>query len=142
MGYWDKYACSALPGRVSRKPRVPALYLGTFSTEYMYMYCTLTVFLLMTIRCCSINGRVSYEKGRPHPLTPMEVVLLVARGEKETVTVVLVEGDKEKGLHLRTSRMPILNQRHLMTAPQKKSCLLYTSPSPRDATLSRMPSSA
>ena len=29
---------------------------------------------------------------------------------------------------------------HLPTAP--KSCLLYTSPSPRDATLSRMPSSA
>ena len=28
------------------------------------------------------------------------------------------------------------------TIPTKKSCLLYTSPSPRDATLSRMPSSA
>ena len=26
--------------------------------------------------------------------------------------------------------------------PQVKACLLYTSPSPRDATLSRMPSSA
>ena len=30
----------------------------------------------------------------------------------------------------------------LDVAPQIKACLLYTSPSPRDATLSRMPSSA
>ena len=30
----------------------------------------------------------------------------------------------------------------LVTKPQSYSCLLYTSPSPRDATLSRMPSSA
>ena len=30
----------------------------------------------------------------------------------------------------------------LLTMPQKRICLLYTSPSPRDATLSRMPSSA
>ena len=29
-----------------------------------------------------------------------------------------------------------------VTPPPKKNCLLYTSPSPRDATLSRMPSSA
>ena len=29
-----------------------------------------------------------------------------------------------------------------MTAPEPVTCLLYTSPSPRDATLSRMPSSA
>ena len=30
----------------------------------------------------------------------------------------------------------------LKMEPNAKSCLLYTSPSPRDATLSRMPSSA
>ena len=30
----------------------------------------------------------------------------------------------------------------LMWSMKKKGCLLYTSPSPRDATLSRMPSSA
>ena len=34
--------------------------------------------------------------------------------------------------------MPLLRQAHLKSRP----CLLYTSPSPRDATLSRMPSSA
>ena len=31
---------------------------------------------------------------------------------------------------------------HPQPKPPLKSCLLYTSPSPRDATLSRMPSSA
>ena len=33
-------------------------------------------------------------------------------------------------------------QKQLPKALQDKICLLYTSPSPRDATLSRMPSSA
>ena len=41
---------------------------------------------------------------------------------------------------LNSSEDPIL--RKLLTDPTVKSCLLYTSPSPRDATLSRMPSSA
>ena len=34
------------------------------------------------------------------------------------------------------------SQHALRSPPQVRSCLLYTSPSPRDATLSRMPSSA
>ena len=42
-----------------------------------------------------------------------------------------------------TARGSILNSVKLIYNPGKKqSCLLYTSPSPRDATLSRMPSSA
>ena len=36
----------------------------------------------------------------------------------------------------------VLNTRPAKSAKNYKSCLLYTSPSPRDATLSRMPSSA
>ena len=39
-----------------------------------------------------------------------------------------------KGLHL-----PDIS---IINSYRKESCLLYTSPSPRDATLSRMPSSA
>ena len=35
-----------------------------------------------------------------------------------------------------------LNDSGLRAPPQVYRCLLYTSPSPRDATLSRMPSSA
>ena len=36
----------------------------------------------------------------------------------------------------------ILNHRAILKIPVEKTCLLYTSPNPRDATLSRMPSSA
>ena len=38
----------------------------------------------------------------------------------------------------------LLNERagHALEVAKVKNCLLYTSPSPRDATLSRMPSSA
>ena len=36
----------------------------------------------------------------------------------------------------------ILVRRRLMIIDEDETCLLYTSPSPRDATLSRMPSSA
>ena len=54
--------------------------------------------------------------------------------------LVLVEGTlhKEAGWFILDTGMPdlILNKRYFY------SCLLYTSPSPRDATLSRMPSSA
>ena len=38
------------------------------------------------------------------------------------------------------NRWPIVKE--LLTVPARATCLLYTSPSPRDATLSRMPSSA
>ena len=36
----------------------------------------------------------------------------------------------------------VINQQQTITLVVNQSCLLYTSPSPRDATLSRMPSSA
>ena len=38
--------------------------------------------------------------------------------------------------------LPAVKDSHPATAAQNIVCLLYTSPSPRDATLSRMPSSA
>ena len=51
----------------------------------------------------------------------------------------LLEGNaKENGTELSTRIA--FNKRGLK--PPTNSCLLYTSPSPRDATLSRMPSSA
>ena len=40
------------------------------------------------------------------------------------------------------SAMGALERRGLLHQPHTSACLLYTSPSPRDATLSRMPSSA
>ena len=39
-------------------------------------------------------------------------------------------------------RLRLLSKNTLLDKNKSKVCLLYTSPSPRDATLSRMPSSA
>ena len=61
------------------------------------------------------------------------------------------EGACEKGLQALKNGAPILTDTDMAAAAIKtmaenttgnKVCLLYTSPSPRDATLSRMPSSA
>ena len=41
-----------------------------------------------------------------------------------------------------TERMPKADEAFTKTRHPLQTCLLYTSPSPRDATLSRMPSSA
>ena len=43
---------------------------------------------------------------------------------------------------LRESLVDLIDSVHLFLDGKKITCLLYTSPSPRDATLSRMPSSA
>ena len=49
----------------------------------------------------------------------------------------------KKDNHSRRGLLLMVNKRRsLLTYDQGKSCLLYTSPSPRDATLSRMPSTA
>ena len=51
---------------------------------------------------------------------------------------------KKSSEESKTTENPIRNVRVVQAKPASplKSCLLYTSPSPRDATLSRMPSSA
>ena len=50
----------------------------------------------------------------------------------------------ERYVHYRCPNMPAYMIEYFVkkVAGKKKNCLLYTSPSPRDATLSRMPSSA
>ena len=50
-------------------------------------------------------------------------------------------GDVDFTFHSSRMRMKTVSKEEL-AAMDKDSCLLYTSPSPRDATLSRMPSSA
>ena len=52
----------------------------------------------------------------------------------EQIREVLIAYPELDGIHLDMIRQPI--------AAKQSNCLLYTSPSPRDATLSRMPSSA
>ena len=82
----------------------------------------LSVFLVMTIKCCFVSGRVSFERALLHPLSPREAGLPGVRVETEVVKVVL--GRKtavEMELLLRTSMMLTLNQRHLTTAQQKRN---------------------
>ena len=44
--------------------------------------------------------------------------------------------------HVEALQAAPIQKRYATTGAKAKNCLLYTSPSPRDATLSRMPSSA
>ena len=44
--------------------------------------------------------------------------------------------------NVKTNQKNVISVAHFSTSMSTESCLLYTSPSPRDATLSRMPSSA
>ena len=57
-------------------------------------------------------------------------------------TAMLYVGDVEFALHTYTKGVPILFGPFLYSGGQLMICLLYTSPSPRDRTRSRMPSSA
>ena len=59
---------------------------------------------------------------------------------KETEDIIIeAEENNTKLKNLKKNNLPILN---LLLITLISFCLLYTSPSPRDATLSRMPSSA
>ena len=65
-------------------------------------------------------------------------------GDKLSAAKELVDGgpiDVLTGDYLAELTMAILYSQKLQRG-EDKGCLLYTSPSPRDATLSRMPSSA
>ena len=66
------------------------------------------------------------------------------RDDEGWIRVLLDEAENER-MHLMTFieiAQPNAFERFLIMAVQLIFCLLYTSPSPRDATLSRMPSSA
>ena len=63
---------------------------------------------------------------------------LIIHDEKDNVGVVVIETTK-KG---QDCNAWIMENDKTINVPSNNDCLLYTSPSPRDATLSRMPSSA
>ena len=73
------------------------------------------------------RGELDFSRGKVQTPAFMPV------GTNGTVKALEVENLGETG-----SEIILGNTYHLMLRP----CLLYTSPSPRDATLSRMPSSA
>ena len=72
-----------------------------------------------------------YEKG----MSQSEVAELI--DDAISVATKVKNDPKKSDKHKRTASSVIKKIRGI-----KKTCLLYTSPSPRDATLSRMPSSA
>ena len=78
-------------------------------------------------------------------ITPEELEDMLDRAAKRGATAAL----REVGLHDDDARKDIIEMRNLLETWRDTRrgvwstiCLLYTSPSPRDATLSRMPSSA
>ena len=70
---------------------------------------------------------------------------LTRADEKARETSVDVDSpvlEPESSQPLRTFNMPSMDQQPTVAIPEAEVCLLYTSPSPRDRTRSRMPSSA
>ena len=65
----------------------------------------------------------------------MQLVEKIIKGERAAIAkaITLVESSRENDKN---------ESRKLISELLNNPCLLYTSPSPRDATLSRMPSSA
>ena len=71
-----------------------------------------------------------------------EDVVLVLNGTGQPRTLQSFEGNPGNAAHLTISPGTPSEPVELFEVHRGSSCLLYTSPSPRDATLSRMPSSA
>ena len=81
------------------------------------------------------------EAGRP-------IVIANSEGSRTTPSIVGFTKDKEIVIGDQARRQLVLNPKNTFYNLKRfigsdwDDCLLYTSPSPRDATLSRMPSSA
>ena len=90
-----------------------------------------------------IKGEEAYEWGLADMLVPLEEVRTAATdlakeiSENSPLGVMETRATMRQGL---ADRVRKTTDHELVV--QDKLCLLYTSPSPRDATLSRMPSSA
>ena len=94
---------------------------------------------------------IQWEDKRTDPIPIIEKVVMAIKSEKllsEPLSIIDVL-NSAPALGKKTSiNNPILQSipdryvRPLLRKDLNKACLLYTSPSPRDATLSRMPSSA
>src|SRR5664280_3323549 len=90
-------------------------------------------------------GRFAVQKKRPH--RRLRVAAVVEKRIKVTEKRFLVEDIAGAPPSLLESRLDLLaraheHQVHHIRIHQLYRCLLYTSPSPRDRTRSRMPSSA
>ena len=96
-----------------------------------------------------VTPRQPYGQSLLDPAAPTRVfgstgqreVTVVKRGKDQSVVEALISGG---GSNWSWSSVEQLGQAvdELVRGPNSQSCLLYTSPSPRDGLLSRMPSSA
>ena len=75
-----------------------------------------------------------------HPLSISRKLTKLKRQLELTLKFILLSSDQERPLFENTYLQNQITKLELV--PLLNNCLLYTSPSPRDATLSRMPSSA
>jgi len=99
------------------------------------------------IRCLCLDvdgvltdGRVTVdEDGRPLRAFHIHDGLAIHWFQRLVGAVVIITGKTSQGVAARARELDI---RHLIQGSTDKLCLLYTSPSPRDRTRSRMPSSA
>ena len=78
------------------------------------------------------SSKIPDGEGRLHAPAPNEHHSFIVQAAESSPT------DHPSETHLHRN----LNNRHIQLIAIGGACLLYTSPSPRDATLSRMPSSA
>ena len=96
-----------------------------------------------------ISGRGIYTQllnlRATEPATPLSCIQVVVKGAGKKIHEVLLDADN---VGVRDIAQNYLQECQLMSDLRHPNitlflgCLLYTSPSPRDATLSRMPSSA
>ena len=86
------------------------------------------------------DGKVGHRRGKGmstgrYPVKTAAAILKVIESAGNNGEAIHIDIENWRILHIATSRGTSFESRF-------PSCLLYTSPSPRDATLSRMPSSA
>ena len=73
------------------------------------------------------------------PIIAQAFLPAVKNGDKR---VILIDGEAVGAINRRPQPGETRSNMHVGGTAEPDTCLLYTSPSPRDATLSRMPSSA
>ena len=88
-----------------------------------------------------LTGKDKGQKGEVLKVFPKEERVVVKGIKMVKRHVRPSQADPEGGIKQFEAPIHVSNVAH-MDPKDNKPCLLYTSPSPRDATLSRMPSSA